>query len=114
VVIQVNNPELKLKPGMTANVSIITAIKKNVLKIPNAALRFKPSEINKTDVKQKGSGVWVNEHGNIKRIPVSAGVSDGNYTELVSDQLKEGQEVIVETLTKTKVQSPKASAPRFF
>ena len=114
VVIQVDNPELKLKPGMTANVSIITVIKKNALKIPNAALRFKPSDTNKTDVKQKGSGVWINEQGNIKRIPVSTGVSDGNYTELISDQLKEGQEVIIETLTKTKVQAPKASAPRFF
>ena len=44
VVIQVDNPELKLKPGMTANVSIIVSIKKDVLKIPNAALRFKPAE----------------------------------------------------------------------
>ncbi len=46
VVIQVGNPEFKLKPGMTANVSIIISIKKDVLKIPNAALRFKPAEKN--------------------------------------------------------------------
>ena len=43
-VIEVSNPDLKLKPGMTANVSIITAQKKNVLKVPNGALRFKPPE----------------------------------------------------------------------
>ena len=42
VVIQVKNPEKKLKPGMTANVSILVAHKENVLKIPNAALRFRP------------------------------------------------------------------------
>ncbi len=41
VVVKVANPELKLKPGMTANVSIITALEKDVLKVPNAALRFK-------------------------------------------------------------------------
>lgn len=44
-VIEVNNADLKLKPGMTANVSIIIARKENVVKIPNAALRFKPAEV---------------------------------------------------------------------
>src|SRR5580658_4420751 len=43
-VIGVSNPDLKLKPGMTANVSIIVAERSNVLKIPNAALRFRPAE----------------------------------------------------------------------
>ena len=47
VVIQVGNPEFKLKPGMTANVSIIISTKKGVLKIPNAALRFRPAEKTK-------------------------------------------------------------------
>ena len=42
VVIQVKNPELKLRPGMTANASILVAQRENVLKIPNAALRFRP------------------------------------------------------------------------
>ena len=41
VIVKVANPELKLKPGMTANVSIVTAVERNVLTIPNAALRFK-------------------------------------------------------------------------
>ncbi|MSU58867.1 MAG: efflux RND transporter periplasmic adaptor subunit [Pedosphaera sp.] len=44
VVIEVANPDLKLKPGMTANVSIVVARRENVLKIPNAALRFRPPE----------------------------------------------------------------------
>jgi HlyD family secretion protein len=44
VVVKVNNGDLKLKPGMTANVSVIVASKDGVLKIPNAALRFRPSE----------------------------------------------------------------------
>jgi HlyD family secretion protein len=112
VVIQVDNPELKLKPGMTANVSIIVSIKKNVLKIPNAALRFKPAEKVKTGAQQKGSGVWILEQGNPKRVSVSLGISDGSYTELISGNIKEGQELIVESLTQAKSQRP--SGPRMF
>src|SRR5262249_33678575 len=44
-VIEVNNADLKLKPGMTANVSIIIARKDDVIKLPNAALRFRPPEL---------------------------------------------------------------------
>ena len=44
VVVKVSNDDLRLKPGMTANVTIIVAGKENVLKVPNAALRFKPTE----------------------------------------------------------------------
>jgi HlyD family secretion protein len=112
VVIKVNNPELKLKPGMTANVSIIIAIKKDVLRIPNAALRFRPSEKGKISAQQKGSAVWILGQGKPKRIPITVGISDGSYTELVSDRLTEGQELIVESLEKPK--SPSPSGPRMF
>ena len=114
-VILVSNPELKLKPGMTANVSIIISAKKGVLRIPNAALRFSMSDRDKDKSKktqQKGAGVWIVENGKPKRISVSTGVSDGSYTELISGEIKEGQEVIVESLTKTK-QKP-AATPRMF
>ena len=50
IVIQVGNKDFKLKPGMTANVSILIAHKEGVLKIPNSALRFQPSSV------QKGNG----------------------------------------------------------
>jgi len=57
VVIQVKNPELKLKPGMTANASILVAHKDNVLKIPNAALRFRPEFAKReASASQKGPG----------------------------------------------------------
>jgi HlyD family secretion protein len=112
VVVQVDNPEFKLKPGMTANVSIIISIKKDVLKIPNAALRFKPAEKVKTGAQQKGAGVWILEQGNPKRVPVSLGISDGNYTELISGKISEGQELIVESLTKADTAT--RSGPRMF
>ncbi len=112
VVIQVANPDLKLKPGMTANVSIIVSTKKDVLKIPNAALRFKPAEKSKAVAQQKGFAVWILEQDKPKRVPISTGISDGNYTELVSGEIKEGQELIVESLTKAK--TPQPSGPRMF
>jgi len=107
VVIYVDNPEFKLKPGMTANVSIIISSKKDVLKIPNAALRFRPSETikNKVTTQPRGPGVWIVENNKPKRVKVETGISDGNYTEVVSGEINEGQEVIVESLTKTKSQS---------
>ena len=61
VVIKVENPEIKLKPGMTANVSIITSFKKDILKIPNAALRFMPSEKEVGKSVKKGLGIWIIE-----------------------------------------------------
>jgi HlyD family secretion protein len=112
VVIQVDNPELKLKPGMTTNVSIIISIKKDVLKIPNAALRFKPAEKSTPVTEKKGAGVWILEKDRPKRVPVSLGISDGSYTELVTGDIKEGQEVIVESLARSKESA--RTGPRMF
>ena len=113
VVIQVDNPELKLKPGMTANVSIIVSVKKDVLKMPNAALRFKPSEKGAQTSEKKGPGVWISEKGQLRRISVSTGISDGSYTEVVSGDLRDGQEIIVESLAKTNATTP-SGPPRMF
>lgn len=112
VVVKVDNPELKLKPGMTANVSIIVSSKSNVLRIPNAALRFKPSDKQTNNEKsEKGSGIWVIENKELKRVAVTTGISDGAYTELLSSEIKEGEELIVDTVSKPKNQS-QSSAPR--
>ena len=114
VVIKMDNPELKLKPGMTANVSILTAVKKDILKIPNAAMRFRPSDKNKVNAQQKGFGVWQLVNGEPNRIPVSAGISDGSFTEVISGDIREGQEIIIESLNESKGTSPPVSGPRFF
>ncbi|MDP1759714.1 MAG: efflux RND transporter periplasmic adaptor subunit, partial [Thermodesulfovibrionales bacterium] len=119
-VILVSNQELKLKPGMTANVSIIISSKKAILRIPNAALRFTMPDKDKDKSKkaqqkgqgQKVAGAWIIADGKPKRISVSAGVSDGSYTELLSGEIKDGQEVIVESLTKAKQKS--GTTPRMF
>lgn len=118
VVIQVNNRDFKLMPGMTANVSIIITTKRDVLRITNAALRFRFSErpagggAGAGTADKKGPIVWVLENGKPKRVSVTPGVSDGNYTEVVSGDLQEGQPLIVEQLKKNKQQVP--SGPRMF
>ena len=120
VVIQVNNRDLKLMPGMTANVSVIIVTRHDVLRITNAALRFrfteKPASAGAGAAgpsEKKGPSVWVLENGKPKRVIVKPGISDGTYTEVVSGDLKEGQNIIVEALKKgVKSQSP--SGPRMF
>jgi len=114
VVVKVDNPDLKLKPGMTANVSIVLADKKGVFRIPNAAFRFRPSEREKEPSDQKGPALWVLENKKLKRIKVATGISDGNYTEILSGDLKEGQEVIVEaTGDGKKTNTPPIGGPGF-
>ncbi|MFH2012342.1 MAG: efflux RND transporter periplasmic adaptor subunit [Pseudomonadota bacterium] len=101
VVVNVDNPEYKLKPGMTVNVSIIVSKKENILKIPNTALRFKDPD---TVILSTYSipGVWILKDEKPKRITVKTGISDGNHTELLSGKIREGQEVIVESLKNAK------------
>lgn len=101
VVVKVENPDLKLKPGMTANVSIIVETKRDILKIPNAALRFRPPEMEKDKRPFKGKGVWIIDNGKLTRREITLGISDGSYTEVRSG-LNEGDSVIVEALTKER------------
>ncbi|MBI3815845.1 MAG: efflux RND transporter periplasmic adaptor subunit [Nitrospinae bacterium] len=115
VVVKVDNSEMKLKPGMTANVSVKVSNKKDVLLIPNAALRLRLAEMQDKAAKRgKGSGVWIIEEGKPKRVSVITGISDGNYTELISGDIKEGEEVVVESLIKSGAQPRAAGGPRMF
>jgi len=113
VVIRVDNPEQKLKPGMTANVSIIVAGKRDILKVPNTALRFRPPETGKPAV-YKNAGVWLLANQSPKRMDVTTGIGDDKYTEIISGEIKEGQEVIVEALGTATTKQKTSSPPRFF
>ena len=112
-VIKVDNSGLRLKPGMTANVSIIVSTMKGVLRIPNAALRFKPVGQIMGRTGEKGPGVWIIKDGKPELIKVAIGISDGNFTGLIKGDVSEGQELIVESLTKAKTRSS-SSGPRMF
>ncbi|MBF0291091.1 MAG: efflux RND transporter periplasmic adaptor subunit [Nitrospinae bacterium] len=113
VVIRVDNSDFRLKPGMTANASIITARKDGVTKVPNAALRFKMGEREKTRGEKKGYGVWILENGQPKRVMVKLGVGDGTFTEIVKGDIAEGQEVIVDAPSSGKKPGGQ-SGPRMF
>lgn len=96
VIIGIDNKDLKLKPGMTANVDIITAQKQNVLLVPNKALRFYTTD-EKGEVKRyKDKGVWILKDKKPVRINVTTGVSDDDKTEISSREIKAGDEVILE------------------
>lgn len=92
VVVDAPNPDLKLKPGLTANIVVYTLQKENILLIPSKALLFSPSqEQQSTDNGQKA--VWVKTALGINRIPVKTGASNNLYTE-VREGITEGTLVI--------------------
>ena len=128
VVVAVPNPDLKLFPGMTANVKILVDRRENVLRIPSAALRFRPPDLKD----QRGRGgegavreaaqsaptvggtgvrrgaasadsqtIWVlGDDKKPRPVAVKLGVTDGSFSELTEGDLKEGQEVLVGVVSK--------------
>ncbi len=126
VVVTVDNKELKLKPGMTANVGIEVLKKENVLKVPSAALRFKPRKAGEEGV-AKGNGtsgraarpagqrVFTLKDGKPVPVQVKTGASDDSFVELVSGDLREGQSLIIEQMQAKKkpAQTGGGMGPRF-
>lgn len=94
VVIAVSNPDLKLFPGMTANVTILTGHASNVLRIPKAALRFHPRASSKPPSAQQQTVYVLDPHGQPEPVTVKTGLSDANHVEVAAGKLIEGQEVI--------------------
>ncbi|MEY4505308.1 MAG: hypothetical protein RL154_1608 [Pseudomonadota bacterium] len=117
VVISVNNPQELLKPGMTAFVSVITSEAKNVASVPNAALRFKPAgferDIKKGPPQKQGTSLYVLKNNIPEQLKVKTGVSDGKFTQIITDELKADDEVIVSE-TVLKDSSSSKSPPRMF
>lgn len=135
-VVAVDNPGRRLMPGMTAQVSIIIARRPNVLRLPIQALHFRPPAAMAGNGRQGGAaaGGWKGASGQtaaarqrrsagqanravvwtvgrdraLRRIPVQTGISDGRFTEVISDRLKEGEEVI----TGLKLSSPSNGTSR--
>lgn len=118
VVVEFDNPAFRLKPGMTANVSIVVAKKENILKVPNSALRFTPPKTVRDEqalsrpAKGEGGGrmsgggtsdaatrqlaIWKQGADEaLERVPVEMGISDGAYAEISSASINEGDQVII-------------------
>lgn len=118
-IIDVENTDLKLKPGMTANVSIITARSENVLMINNAALRFTPSEVSEDsksskrrrhlkkeskDTNEKTVYLLGEDQVSLQKTIIKVGVTDGTSTEVV-EGLQEGDVVVTGENINNKTES---------
>lgn len=131
VVVSVDNAELLLKPGMTANISIISAHREGVLKVPLAALRFRPP--TKEEAEQSANlqddhptarssengqheqrRVWVQaEAQQLRSIPVQVGISDEQFAELLDGELAEGSQVVTALVTGPKQEASRTTLPGF-
>lgn len=114
VVVSADNQDLKLLPGMTANLSIVVAQRQKVLSVPNAALRFRvPGQTADASRRASAAGpaqpglpgrvFVIGSDGQPVAVPLRLGITDGTMTEVLSGDLKEGMAVIVG--------APLASAP---
>jgi HlyD family secretion protein len=92
-VVRVDNPELKLRPGMTANVTFVVAERRGALAVPAAALRFSP-EAAPARARRGARLVWVLEGVTPRAVEVETGVTDGRMTEITGGELPEGALVI--------------------
>lgn len=131
VVVETSNPEMKLLPGMTANLTFEIEQRDDVLKIPGGAIRFVPDEEHvreedqeilegvKTDDEEVGvepsaedrvaanrkrrrRHVWVQDDDELRAIPIEFGLSDGRFYELVEGALEAGQELVTGIETETR------------
>lgn len=110
VIVSVNNDSGILKPGMTANVSVITSKKENVICVENAAFRFTPVEIT-GGKKYKEQGIWLLRNNKPVRVKIKMGVTDSEYREIISDEIQEGEDVIIGSLKKKPAQSGMGKPP---
>jgi HlyD family secretion protein len=110
VILVSNNDELKLKPGMTAEVQILVANQNDVLRIPTAALRFipppsSPIDQDSNDLKNSPT-VWILlKNGRLKAISVETGISDDIFTQILGGDMEKGQEIIIGVTQKGKSSS---------
>ncbi len=103
VVIAADNTEGTLLPGMTAHVQINTQRREQVLRVANAALRYKPSDADLVN-KDSNPKLYKVIQGKPASFNVKLGIADNLYTEIVSGDLKEGDEVITRELGARKGQ----------
>jgi HlyD family secretion protein len=136
-VIDVPNPDLRLKPGMTANVTVEIARASDVLRVPNSALRVRPSPevlatlgqaaepgeeptsgggdhgviaVDRGSVEHRRAEVWVVVEGRLSRIPVAAGITDGTRTAVFSAALAEGAVAVTSIAGESPV-APTSTSP---
>jgi HlyD family secretion protein len=91
-VIEVDNTDLALKPGMTASARVRTATAEATLRVPAAALRFTPPGEKKTDRPE----VWLLQGSTLRHVEVTPGVSDGELTAIAFGPIEAGQKLLID------------------
>lgn len=114
VVVGVSNADLVLKPGMTAAVHIVTGRVDNVLRVPGQALRYRPAAGAADADRVRGGDahagrVWVLNDGKLRRVPVSVGLEDDAYAQIVAGALHAGDQVVVSGHADTASHGPAAA-----
>ncbi len=107
-VINVDNPGERLRPGMTATITAVTARHEGVLRVPNAALRYRPSTASASqDAGVRAGGpprepsidrgaIYTLRNGVATRVGVTTGLTDGVFTEVTAPSLTEGQSIVLD------------------
>jgi HlyD family secretion protein len=108
VVVDVDNTDLALKPGMTATSRLIVDERNDVIRVPNQALRYTPGGLAGSRSRDQAR-VWVQREQGLVPVAVVAGLQDDSFTEIVSGELNPGDHVIVAERAAT---SGRASAPK--
>jgi HlyD family secretion protein len=121
VIVSADNPDGKLKPGMTAFVQITANRRENVLRVPNAALRFRPPTDPAQPAAPAGAGaarptgnagkggegggrrdastrVYKLVEGKLAAVPIRTGISDTSFTEVLGGEVKEGDKLVTRDL----------------
>ncbi len=116
-IISAPNPELKLKPGMTANLTVVVAQRESVLRVPASALRFRPDDtllaafgVTRPAAQRQGGGttLWTFAGGSIAPVNVRTGISDGTYTEILQG-LDEGAQVVTRVVAASEASTGSSS-----
>jgi len=107
VVAMVDNDDGTLLPGMTANINFVVNQKKDVLRVPNAALRYQPKDIEsnadgKLTKSANQSVVYLLSENQPIPVNVTIGITDGNFTEIADGEIKAGNKVIISEVVDKK------------
>lgn len=113
VVVSAPNPQLLLKPGMTADVRIVTADVRDALRVPVEALRYWPASMPKPNQNHsEAQTVWTLSDGSPVPVRVGAGLSDDVYAQIISGALRPGEPVIIGERSGNGTAPASAAAPR--
>ena len=107
-VLSVSNPDLLLRPGMTATADILIAQKSDVLLVPNRALRFLPPDEAQHAASGGGPRVWTESDGTPSPVAVTTGLTNGDLTEIAAGPLTPGARVIVDVV---RAERPRQTGP---